>query len=774
MVKNPLRKRLLRELKGDFGKYAVIFLLLLLSISEISGFLVADGSMIEAYAESFEKYNIEDGNFVTKKELSDRQIRAVSDAGVDVYPLYCADRETDMGATLRVFAMRDEVNLVCMMSGEIPKASDEIAIDRMFADNNGLKAGDTFSFDGKTYRITGLEALSDYSALFENNNDTMFDAKNFGVAVVTKEEFSSFDRDVLSWRYAWKYKNPPADEEQENTAAEDFMEKLDGIADLTGFTPRYQNQAIRFTGEDIGHDRFMIIIFLVVVTMIIAFVFAVTISNTIIKESAVIGTLRATGCTKGELIRHYMTLPILVTLTAALIGNILGYTVMKDVNANLYYASYSLPTYETRWNATAFLESTILPILLMLVINYVILRSRLSRTPLQFLRRDLRRGRKKGAVHLNEKLPFFARFRLRIVFQNMSSYVLMVIGILFANFLLLFGMMFPSVMNNYMNALPGMMFCQYQYILQLPAGALNENKKTESLINMMLFKEAVETGNEDAEKFSAYVLKTTPELGCTEEELTVYGIEKDSRYLDARFDGDGILISQSAAEKWQIGSGDTLRLKEPYKSTVYDFRVEGVYPYSGAICVFMDKETLNERFELGEGTFSGYFSDTPLTDIDEKYISQIIDLDALSKVSRQLLISMGGMMKVVDIFSVLMYLILIYLMSKIIIEKNAGSISMTKILGYTSREIGKLYLTVTTIVVLAAMVVTIPVETIILKQVFYWYFRQEMSGWLPLIISNEVFVKMIILGAAAYGAVAILEYLKISRVPMDSALKNVE
>ncbi len=202
--------------------------------------------------------------------------------------------------------------------------------------------------------------------------------------------------------------------------------------------------------------------------------------------------------------------------------------------------------------------------------------------------------------------------------------------------------------------------------------------------------------------------------------------------------------------------------------------MEGVYPYSGAICVFMDKETLNERFELGEGTFSGYFSDTPLTDIDEKYISQIIDLDALSKVSRQLLISMGGMMKVVDIFSVLMYLILIYLMSKIIIEKNAGSISMTKILGYTSREIGKLYLTVTTIVVLAAMVVTIPVETIILKQVFYWYFRQEMSGWLPLIISNEVFVKMIILGAAAYGAVAILEYLKISRVPMDSALKNVE
>ena len=48
-MKNPLSKRLLRELKDDFGKYAVIFLLLVFSIGLISGFLVADGSMIKAY-----------------------------------------------------------------------------------------------------------------------------------------------------------------------------------------------------------------------------------------------------------------------------------------------------------------------------------------------------------------------------------------------------------------------------------------------------------------------------------------------------------------------------------------------------------------------------------------------------------------------------------------------------------------------------------------------------------------------------------------------------
>ena len=59
MVKNPLRKRIFRELRGEAGKYIVIFLLLAMTISLVSGFLVADGSMIAAYNESFEKYNVE-------------------------------------------------------------------------------------------------------------------------------------------------------------------------------------------------------------------------------------------------------------------------------------------------------------------------------------------------------------------------------------------------------------------------------------------------------------------------------------------------------------------------------------------------------------------------------------------------------------------------------------------------------------------------------------------------------------------------------------------
>ena len=55
---------------------------------------------------------------------------------------------------------------------------------------------------------------------------------------------------------------------------------------------------------------------------------------------------------------------------------------------------------------------------------------------------------------------------------------------------------------------------------------------------------------------------------------------------------------------------------------------------------------------------------------------------------------MGSMMYLLDGFSIVLFMILIYLLSKIIIEKNAQSISMTKILGYSDREISSLYLQV--------------------------------------------------------------------------------
>ena len=121
-------------------------------------------------------------------------------------------------------------------------------------------------------------------------------------------------------------------------------------------------------------------------------------------------------------------------------GNILGYTVFKDVCAGMYYGSYSLPTYVTVWNAEAFLLTTVVPVIIMLVVNYGVLRHKLHLSPLKFLRRDLSGRKQKRAIYLSPVIKIFSRFRLRVIFQNMSNYLVLFIGIIFANLLLMFGL----------------------------------------------------------------------------------------------------------------------------------------------------------------------------------------------------------------------------------------------------------------------------------------------------------------------------------------------
>jgi putative ABC transport system permease protein len=773
-MRNPLNKRLLRELTGDIGKYIVIFVLLVFSIGFVSGFLVAGESMIKAYYDSFEKYSIEDGHFRTEEELTDSQKKWIEKKGVTVYGKFYVEKEFDNETKLRIFADRKEVDKVCVMEGRLPKEDNEIAIDRMYADNNDLKVGDTMTSEGKSFVISGLVALSDYSALFYSNNDMMFDSSAFGVAIVCDETFNGYDDGEIRYNYSWIYDNKPENEEREKELSDDLMEYIAKKITLEDYVPQYLNQSIKFTGTDIEGDTAMVAVLLYIIIIIIAFVFGITINNTIHKEATVIGTLRASGYTINELIIHYMSMPMIVTIIAAVIGNILGYTVFKNTCVAMYYASYSLPTYSTVWSGDAFFKTTLIPLLLMLVITYYILRKKLTLSPLKLIRRDLSGKGQKTAASLNKRIRFFDRFRIRILIQNKSSFLILFVGLLFSNMLLFFGMMLPPMLVHYQGIVTDTMLANYTYLLQIPAGAVDTEDELSAAFSYVFLQSKINTNNKSAEKFSAYSLKTTGEGGTRIEDVTLYGIEEDSRFVHADFDEKTVLVSSSYADKYNLKKGSVITLKEPYEDRYYGFKVSGIYDYDGGIVVFMSKKHLNDILGVEEDFFSGYFSDTEITDIESKYIGTVVDEESLTRVSRQLMISMGSLMYMIDAFSVVMFIVLIYLLSKLIIERNVQSISMAKILGYSKIEIAKLYIIPTAIVVVVSLLISYPVLSYVMVGIFRVMLKQMMSGWMNIWLDPKVYVEMFLMGIITYAVVAVAEYRKIGLIPMSEALKNVE
>ena len=760
-MKNPLIKRLPREFTGEIAKYIVIFIFMTAVIGLISGFLIADGSMLDTYNKSFDKYNIENGNFELYSKADDKLIDRLEEENVTIYENFYKEETVkvhnneklseDDQSVMRFYINRKDIDKVDVMEGRLAEDINEIAIDRMYAVNNNIKVGDTINAGGRILKVTGYVALSDYSCLFSDNSDTMFDSVKFGVGVVSESCFEAYDDTHIHYVYSWKYDNEPADDIEEKEMADDFMKVISNNAILTNYIPGYLNQAIHFTGDDIGSDRAMMIVLLYVVIVIMAFVFAVTTNNTIFKEANVIGTLRASGYTRGELLAHYILLPIIVTIIGALVGNILGYTVFKNIFVNAYYESYSLTTYTTLWNAEAFLLTTIIPFVIMVVINVLIIGYRLRLSPLKFLRKDLAVRKKKKALRL-PGFKFFNRFRLRIIIQNMPNYITLFIGILFANILLIFGLMMSPLLAHYQNEIQDKLIAQHQYVLKVP----------------------VEVDNDEAEKYCAKTLSTI-DGRLKSEDVLIYGAANNSRYIDINSNelkpGE-VYVSNGYAEKFRINKGDKITLKEKYEDKEYTFTVKGMYDYPSSFAIFMSDDYFKDIFDKAEDYYSGYLSSEKL-DIDEKYVATEITLDDLTKVSRQLDRSMGTSFELVKIFAVVLFAVLMFLLTKLIVEKNSTSISMVKILGYSNREISRLYVTSTTIVVVISVIINIMLSVVIMNWLFR-VFMEQMSGWISCYYAPYVFVLMFVLNVGVYALISVFMMYKIKKIPMDEALKNVE
>lgn len=805
-IKNPLIKRIPKELAGDWKKYLVVFLFLVLTIGFVSGMYVANESMLTAADEGITRYKQEDGHFELKEKADSSLIEAIesgekadipgqaeentadgdndaseengkSDDDLDnskktsvtVYENFFRNEDEDndndgkSDGTIRVYAKTDDINLACLLDGDFPQNENEIAVDRMHADNAGMKVGDKISVSGKEFKITGLIAYVNYSTLHEKKTDLMFDAIKFDVAMVTQEGFDRLDKSI-HYSYAWKYDHAPADDIEEKEQSDSFMEAMVTQVMLAGndmedYTPKYGNPAINFATDDMGSDKAMGGMLLDILVVIIAFIFAVTISNTIANESSAIGTLRALGYTKGELVCHYLSMPVIVTLLAAIVGNILGYTVFKNVVVSMYYNSYSLPAYKTIWNPDAFLKTTVLPVIIMLVVNLIVIVRMMQHTPLQFLRHDMKKNKSKKAMRL-PRWNFMSRFRLRIMFQNKANYLILFVGILFIMEMLAMAVGMPDTLDYYKSKTDGMMFAKYQYVLK---SYVDEEGNI------------VSTGNKDAEKFDmTSLLKKSDAL---DEEVSIYGIADNSSYVKINdFDSlkkNEVYISDSFSQKYGLNEGDEVKLDAQYEKKTYTFKVKGIYDKSQSIAVFMPIDKFADIFDLKDDQFSGFLSDTKIKDIDENNIATTITIHDITKMADQLDHSMGAYMSYFQVLCILLAAVMIYLLTKLIIEKNETAISMTKILGYENKEIASLYLVSTSIVVVLADLISVVIGTLVMK-VAWKMMLFSYSGWFAFKVKPLGYVKMFAFVLIGYLIVMVFDFKRIKKIPMDQALKNVE
>lgn len=748
-MQKVLRKRVLRDLKENLFRYIALAFLIIMGMYVIVSLIGAGYTIIDNGETHDEANKIEDGQFSVFVPLSDEEISRLENVGTEVEQMFYEDYDVMDGKIIRVFANRENIDLVECDEGNLAEADDEIVVEKRFSQVNDISVGDIIQIAGNEFKVTGIGTSPDYNALFKEMSDTVVDSKVFGTVFVTEGAYDKLHATGESvktetYLYAFRLKG--------KTTCDDVNDALEDIkvdANITSFVTSDDNPRTGGAADDQQINVQAGYFFGVLLMLLFTYVISVFVVHGIEKESSVIGALYALGVKRRDLMMHYLTLPVIVTTVAGIIGFLIGISnVGIPVQMADAYAYYSIPAMDVKIPPILIVYGIVMPPLAAIVVNYFVIRKKLSQTALSLIKNEVKQP-KGSNVNLGD-MGFVGRFRVRQMLREMRTGLTVVIGMFIALICLMLSLNTAT-------------FC---------SKVKKQNVEDTHYEYMYTYKYPTENPPEGGE--AAYAKTLKKEVYGYNWDVTVLGLSKNTKYFDVDLkDGKNrVAISSSFAEKYGYGVGDEIVLHDEENNIDYGFTVDSVTQYTPAFYVFMTIDDARELFGAGSDEYNVVFSDKDLgVDPARLYATTIkADIESAAGIFAD---QMRSMVVMIVIISTLIFVVVMYLMMKVMIDRSAFSISLIKVFGFKTKEIRKLYLDGNFFIIAIGAAICLPLAKFIMSAVY------------PSLVSNvNCGVKLTFapwLWAVLYGGILVLYFIinrvlvgRLNKIVPAEVLKNRE
>lgn len=752
-MQKVLRKRVLRDLKENLFRYIALAFLIIMGMYVIVSLIGAGYTIIDNGETHDEANKIEDGQFSVFVPLSDEEISRLEDAGAEVEGMFYEDYDVMDGKTIRVFANRENIDLVECDEGNLAEADDEIVVEKRFSQVNDISVGDIIQIAGNEFKVTGIGTSPDYNALFKEMSDTVVDSKMFGTVFVTEGAYDKLHATGESvktetYLYAFRLKGKTTcddvkdaledikvdtdriDDEyfqeywdRTGAAINDFKDGIkdlksganelaDGVAELkketdsflkdydtdlaniTSFVTSDDNPRTGGAADDQQINVQAGYFFGVLLMLLFTYVISVFVVHGIEKESSVIGALYALGVKRRDLMMHYLTLPVIVTTVAGIIGFLIGISnVGIPVQMADAYAYYSIPAMDVKIPPILIVYGIVMPPLTAIVVNYFVIRKKLSQTALSLIKNEVKQP-KGSNVDLGD-MGFVGRFRVRQMLREMRTGLTVVIGMFIALICLMLSLNTAT-------------FC---------SKVKKQNVEDTHYEYMYTYKYPTENPPEGGE--AAYAKTLKKEVYGYNWDVTVLGLSKNTKYFDVDLkDGKNrVAISSSFAEKYCYSVGDEIVLHDEENDIDYGFTVDSVTQYTPAFYVFMTIDDARELFGAGSDEYNVVFSDKDL-EVDPARLYATTTKADIESAAGIFADQMRSMVVMIVIISTLIFVVVMYLMMKVMIDRSAFSISLIKVFGFRTKEIRKLYLDGNFFIIAIGAAICLPLAKLIMSAVY--------------------------------------------------------
>ena len=218
-----LRKRLLRDLRANFGRYLALFLLFVMGLYLVVSIVGSAEMIIQGTEDRKAKNMVENGQFSVFLPLSDDDIESLTTDGTVIEPVFSLDLKTNDNATLRLFKSRERIDLIQLDEGSLAAQNGEAVIEKGYAEAHDLHIGDTVTAGGTDFRITGIGSVPDYDMCIAKFSDTAVERSTFGLLFVTAEQYDAIREsgtvNAEEYTYAYRLGNTTDDTLKEKIKA---------------------------------------------------------------------------------------------------------------------------------------------------------------------------------------------------------------------------------------------------------------------------------------------------------------------------------------------------------------------------------------------------------------------------------------------------------------------------------------------------------------------------------------------------------------------------
>ena len=691
--------------------------------------------------------------------------------GVAIEPQFYMDYEIDEDHTLRIFANRDEINKIDLVKGTLAEKENELVVERQFAEKNDISVGDVLTFGGREFTVTGIGTTPDYDNVLKSLGDTGCDCLHFGTGFVAADVYDTLRAEEKSikseeYYYAYRLNGAMTDDElkdrlekleftsgdvedpffqeywnrtmgQKDDLTDGIQELLDGAKELkelkafddgiieyTDGTKEAEDgsdelldgiQELKDETDDMIDDIFSedaqnLMTFVkagdnariqaasgdqeiyrsvgtiagAILLILISYVLSVFVVHSIDQESAVIGALYALGVKRKNLMAHYVTLPTVITFVSGLIGTLLGYSSLGvPIQMQDCYNYYSLPDLDVIYMPYLFIYGIVVPPVISIIVNSLVIRKRLSKPVLTMIRNEQKVGNGKD-IRLGN-MSFMNLFKIRQMLRESRT-----------GFTVVFGM--------FVSLLLAMMSLEiYTYCANVNRDYVNDTKYEYMYTYKYPTEEVPEGG------YEAYAKTLKKKIYGYNFDITVMGLTENNPFFDVNLSDSSskVAISSSIAYKYGLDVGDTLTLKDDEADKIYAFEIASVAQYAPSFMVFMPYDKALELFDEPEDYFNVVFSDHAL-DVETGRLYATTTKTDVKKAAGIFSDIMQGMILTIGGVSVLIFIVVMYLMMKVMIDRSSFNIALIKIFGYRNKEVKKMYLDGNFYIITIGALISIP------------------------------------------------------------------